>query len=327
MDMQCIADSLAIGSSAILGAAMCTSAIAQEYPSKPVRIIVAVAPGGGADITARQLARKLGESFGQQMIVDNRPGGGTVIGTDFVAKSAPDGYTLLMQVNTLAANHSMHTKLPYDTLKDFAPVVLVASTPNVLVVHPSLPVKTVKEFVTLARSKPDQIAYASSGQGGAAFLATELLKLKTGIQMLHVPYKGTIPALIAMLSGEAQCMVASLPGTIPYIRAGRVRALAITSAQRASVTPEIPTMLEAGIADYEFATWYGVFAPGRTPRDITAKLNASVNGVLKQQDFRTQLAREGLDPSGGTQEDFDDYFRKEVAKLRAVIRASGVKVE
>ena len=249
MGMQCIADSLAIGASAILGAAVCTSAIAQEYPSKPVRIIVAVAPGGGADITARQLARKLGESFGQQVIVDNRPGGGTVIGTDFVAKSAPDGYTLLMQVNTLAANHSLHTKLPYDTLKDFAPVVLVASTPNVLVVHPSLPAKTVKEFVTLAHSKPDQIAYASSGQGGAAFLATELLKLKTGIRMLHVPYKGTIPALIAMLSGEAQCMVASLPGTIPYIRAGRVRALAITSAQRASVTPEIPTMLEAGIAD------------------------------------------------------------------------------
>jgi tripartite-type tricarboxylate transporter receptor subunit TctC len=325
--MQCIADSLAIGMSAIVGAAVCAGAIAQEYPSKPVRIIVAVAPGGGADITARQLARKLGESFGQQVIVDNRPGGGTVIGTDFVAKSAPDGYTLLMQVNTLAANHSMHAKLPYDTLKDFAPVVLVASTPNVLVVHPSLPAKTVKEFVTLARSKPDQITYASSGQGGAAFLATELLKLKTGIRMLHVPYKGTIPALIAMLSGEAQCMVASLPGTIPYIRAGRVRALAITSAQRASVTPEIPTMLEAGIADYEFATWYGLFAPGRTPRDITAKLNASVNSLLKQQDLRTQLAREGLEPAGGAQEAFDDYFRKEVEKLRAVIRASGAKVE
>jgi len=325
--MQRIADSLTVGVSAILCAALCASAAAQDYPSKPVRIIVAVAPGGGADITARQLARRLGEQFGQQIVVDNRPGGGTVIGTDFVAKSTPDGYTLLMQVNTLAANHTLHSKLPYDTLKDFAPVVMVASTPNVLVVHPSLPAKTVKEFVTLARSKPDQIAYASSGQGGAAFLATEMLKLKTGIRMLHVPYKGTSPALIAILSGEAQCMVASLPGTIPYIRGGRVRALAVTSPQRAAVTPDIPTMLEAGIADYEFATWYGVFAPGRTPRDITAKLNAAVNGLLKQQDFRTQLARDGLDPAGGSLESFDDYFRREVEKLRVVIRASGAKLE
>lgn len=300
---------------------------AQDYPSRPVRLVIAIAPGGGTDILARQMARKLGETFGQQVIVDNRPGGGTVIGTDFVAKSASDGYTLLMQINALAANHTLVAKLPYDTLKDFAPVVLIASTPNVLVVHPSLPVKSVKEFVALARAKPGEIAYASSGHGGAAFLATELLKMKAGIAMLHVPYKGTIPALTAMLSGEAQCMVASLPGTIPYIQSRRVRALGITSARRAPASPGIPTMIEAGIADYEFATWYGLFAPGRTPRDVVAKLNTAVNNNLKQTDMRAQLARDGLDPVGGTVESFEDYFRGEVEKLRQVIRASGAKIE
>lgn len=300
---------------------------AQEYPAKNLRLIVAVAPGGGTDILGRHIARKLGEQFGQQVVVDNRPGGGTVIGTDFVAKSAPDGYTLLMQINALAANHTLVAKLPYDTLKDFAPVVLIASTPNVLVVHPSLPVKSVKEFVALARAKPGAIAYASSGHGGAAFLATEMLKLKTGIAMLHVPYKGTIPALTAMLSGEAQCMVASLPGTIPYIQSRRVRPLGVTSARRAPAMPAIPTMMEAGVSDYEFATWYGLFAPGRTPREVVAKLNGVVNNILKQPEVRAQLARDGLDPAGGTTETFDQYFRSEVDKLRTVIRASGAKVE
>jgi tripartite-type tricarboxylate transporter receptor subunit TctC len=300
---------------------------AQEYPSKNLRLIVAVAPGGGTDILGRHIARKLGEQFGQQVVVDNRPGGGTVIGTDFVAKSAPDGYTLLMQINALAANHTLVAKLPYDTMKDFAPVVLIASTPNVLVVHPSLPVKSVNEFVALARTKPGEIAYASSGHGGAAFLATELLKLRTGIAMLQVPYKGAIPALTAMLSGEAQCMVASLPGTIPYIQSRRVRPLGVTSARRAPAMPAIPTMMEAGVSDYEFATWYGLFAPGRTPREVVAKLNGVVNNILKQPEVRAQLARDGLDPVGGTAEGFDQYFRSEVDKLRTVIRASGAKVE
>jgi tripartite-type tricarboxylate transporter receptor subunit TctC len=303
------------------------SAQAQEFPSRPIRLVVAVAPGGGTDILARHLARRLAEPFGQQIVVDNKPGGGTVIGSDFVAKSTPDGYTLLMQVNSLAANHTLFDKLPYDTQKDFAPVVLIAATPNVLVTHPSLPVKTAKDFVALARAKPGDIVYASSGHGGAAFLAAEMLKLKTGIRMLHVPYKGTIPALTAMLSGEVQCMVASLPGTIPYIHAKRVRALGVTSAKRANAMPDIPTMLEAGIGGYEFTTWYGMFAPGRTPREVISKLNGAVNALLKQADFRAQLAREGLDASGGTVESFDEYFRVEITRLREVIRASGAKAE
>jgi len=303
------------------------SAAAQEYPARSMRLIIPVAPGGGTDILGRLMARKLSEIYGQQVVVDNRPGAGTVIGSDLLAKSPPDGYTLSVQINALAANHSLYAKLPYDTLRDFTPVVLMASTPNVLVVHPSLPAKTVPQFVALARARPDQIAYASSGSGGAAYLAAEMLKLNTGIRMIHVPYKGTVPALYAIISGETQAMVAALPGTIPFIHAGRVRALGVTSAQRAPSMPELPTMIEAGIRGYEFSTWYGLFAPGGTPRDIVAKLNAAVIKIIAQPEVKAQFARDGLDPAGGTPESFDSYFRAEVEKLGAVIRASGARAE
>ena len=303
------------------------SAAAQEYPARSMRLIIPVAPGGGTDILGRLMARKLSEMYGQQVVVDNRPGAGTVIGSDLLAKSPPDGYTLSVQINALAANHSLYAKLPYDSLRDFTPVVLMASTPNVLVVHPSLPAKTVPQFVALARARPDQIAYASSGSGGAAYLAAEMLKLNTGIRMIHVPYKGTVPALYAIISGETQAMVAALPGTIPFIHAGRVRALGVTSAQRAPSMPELPTMIEAGIRGYEFSTWYGLFAPGGTPRDIVAKLNAAVIKIIAQPEVKAQFARDGLDPAGGTPESFDSYFRAEVEKLGAVIRASGARAE
>jgi tripartite-type tricarboxylate transporter receptor subunit TctC len=312
---------------ALLFAFAGTPAHAQDYPSKSLRLIVPVAPGGGTDILGRLIARKLSEIYGQQVVVDNRPGAGTVIGSDMLAKSPPDGYTLSVQINALAANHTLYAKLPYDTLKDFTPVILIASTPNVLVVHPSLPVKSVGEFVALALARPDQIAYASSGAGGAAYLAAELLKIKTGVRMIHVPYKGTVPALNALISGETQAMVAALPGTLTFIQAGRVRALAVTSAQRAPTTPELPTMMEAGISGYEFSTWYGLFAPGGTPRDIVARLNATATKILAQPDFKAQLARDGLEAVGGTPEWFDAYFRAEVEKLGAVIRASGARAE
>ena len=311
----------------IAGLAAASVTNAQDYPSKSLRLIIPVPPGGGTDILGRLMARKLGEAFGQQVVVDNRPGAGTVIGSDLLAKSAPDGYTLCVNINALAANHTLYAKLPYDTLKDFTPVILMASTPNVLVVHPSLPVRSVAEFVALARARPDQIAYASSGVGGAAYLAAEFMKLKTGIKMIHVPYKGTVPALNALISGETQAMLAALPGTIPFIQAARVRALGVTSAQRAPAMPELPTMMEAGIAGYEFSTWYGIFAPGGTPREIVAKLNTAAGKILAQPDFKAQLAREGLDPAGGTPEWFDAYFRGEIEKLGAVIRAAGTKPE
>jgi tripartite-type tricarboxylate transporter receptor subunit TctC len=306
---------------------MLTAASAQEFPSRALRLIVPVAPGGGTDILGRLLARKLGELYGQQVVVDNRPGAGTVIGSDLMAKSPPDGYTMSLQINALAANQTLYAKLPYDTLRDFAPVVLIAATSNVLVVHPSLPVRSAPEFVALARARPDQIAYASTGVGGSEYLATELLKLNTGIKMVHVPYKGTAPALHAILSGEAQAMVAALPGTIPFIQAGRVRALGVTSAQRAPAMPELPTLMEAGVRGYEYTTWYGLFVPGATPRDVIAKLNAAVMRILGQADFRAQLARDGLDPIGGTPESFEAYFRAEVEKLGAALRAAGAKAE
>lgn len=301
--------------------------VAQQYPARTVRIVVPFTPGGGTDIVARQMAAKLTEAFGQQVIVDNRPGAGTVVGSEIVAKSAPDGYTLILQVNSLAANHTLYKKLPYDTLRDFLPIILAGSTPNVLVVHPSLPVKNVREFVALAKRRPNEIAYASSGVGGASFLATEMFKLDTGTAMHHIPYKGTIPALTAMISGETQAMIAALPGTVPSLKAKKLHALAVTSIKRAPAMPELPTVDESGVKGFEFATWYGLFAPGGTSRDIITKLNAAVNKILTLPDIKEQFARRGLDPAGGTAEQFAAYFKAEVEKLGKVVRATGAKVE
>ena len=305
----------------------CPAAHAQGYPSKPVRIVVGVPPGGGTDILGRILARKLTEALGQQFVVENRPGAGTVLGAEVVAKAAPDGYTLLLGINALAANHTLYKKLPYNTLRDFTPVILAAATPNILVVHPSLPATTARDFVALARARPDQIAYASSGNGSAAYLAAELFKLATGLHMIHVPYKGTAPALTALIAGETQAMVAALPGTIPFLKERRLRALALTSARRAPAVPEIPTLAEAGINGAEFDTWYGLFAPAGTPGEIVSRLNASIKALLAAPDVKQQLAHQGMDGTGNTPAEFDKYFRAEVENLAKVIRASGATVE
>ncbi len=310
----------------ILSAAS-SSAISQQYPTRTVRIVVPFTPGGGTDIVARLMAAKLTEAFVQQVIVENRPGAGTVIGSEIVAKSAPNGYTLILQVNSLAANHTLYRKLPYDTLRDFVPIILVASTPNVLVVHPSLPVNNVREFIALAKRRPDEIAYASSGVGGASYLATEMFKFDVGIKMVHVPYKGTVPAVTAIISGETQAMIAALPGTVPNIKAKQLRAIAVTSLKRAPAMPELPTVDESGVKGFEFATWYGLFAPSGTSPDIVAKLNTFINRILTLPDVKEQFARQGLDPAGGTPEQFAAYFKTEVEKLGKVIRATGAKVE
>ena len=298
-----------------------------NYPLKPVRIIVAFAPGGGTDIVARILARHLSEMYRQQVFVENRPGAAGNLGADLVAKSAPDGHTLLLTVNALAANSTLYPKLPFDTIRDFSTVALVGATPNALAVHPSLPAKTAREFVALAKAKPDQIAYASTGTGGAAFLATEMFKLLTDIRMLHVPYKGAGPALIGILSGEAQAIIAALPPTVPYVRQGKLRALGITSLKRASFAPELPTLIEAGIKGMIFETWYGLFAPSGVPRDVVIKLNASVATLLGSAEFLDQLARQGIEPAGGTPESFEKFFREEIERLGKVIRTSGAKPE
>ena len=300
---------------------------AAAYPTKPVRIVVPFAPGGGTDIVARLLAKHLTDLYKQQVVVDNRPGAAGSIGSDLVAKSTADGHTLLLTVNALAANHTLYPKLPFDTLKDFAPVVLLGATPNVLVVHPSLPVRTAREFVALAKAQPDEIAYASTGTGGAAFLATELFKLLTGVKMLHVPYKGAGPALIGIVSGETQAIVVALPATLPYLQGNKLRALGITSERRAAMAPQIPTLIEAGIKGMIFETWYGLFAPAGVPREIVSRLNASVMQALALPEFKEQLARRSIEPSGGTPEAFEKFFRAEVDKLGKVIRASGAKPE
>ena len=304
---------------------VCGAAIAQEYPVRAVRVIVPFTPGGGTDLMARITAAKLGQLFGQQFVVDNRPGAGTVVGSEIAARAPGDGYTLILQVNSLAANHTLYPKLPYDTLHDFIPVVLIGDTPNVLVIHPSMPPRSVGEFVALARRRPDEIVYASSGVGGASFLATEYFKMLTGAKMLHVPYKGTAPALSAILAGEAQAMIAAAPGTISFIKDGKLRALGVTGADRWPVMPELPTLKEAGVKDFEFTTWYGLFAPRGTPPEIVMKLNATVNRMLAMPDVKEQMRRGGFQAAGGTSESFATYFRGEVEKLGKVIRATGAQ--
>lgn len=308
---------------AVAALLVCASAHAQEYPSKPVRMIVPFPPGGGTDLMARITSNKLGQIFGQQFVVENRPGAGTVVGSEVAARAPADGYTILMQVNSLAANHTLYPKLPYDTLKDFIPIVHLGDTPNVLVVHPSMPVKSAAEFVALGRRRPNEIVYASSGVGGAAYLAAEYFKMLTGVKMMHVPYKGTGPALTAMLAGETQAMIAAAPGTISYVKSGKLRALGVTGEKRWPVMPELPTLIEAGIKDFEFTTWYGLFAPRGTPTEIVAKLNATANRMLGMPDVKEQMQRGGLEAAGGTSDSFAAYFRNEVDKLGKVIRTTG----
>ena len=312
---------------AVAAIVMISHAQAQEYPVKPVRIIVPFTPGGGNDIVARILAPHFSTLYKQQFVVENRPGAGTLIGVDVVAKSAPDGYTLMVTNNSLAVNQTLYPKRPYDALKDITVIDKIASTPNILVVHPSVPAKTTKDFVALIKSKPGQVAYSSSGTGSTAFLAAEMFKLLTGTTMLHVPYKGTAPALTAILSGETQAMVAALPATVPYVNSGRLRALGVTSSQRAPAMKNVPTMIESGIKGFDFETWYGLFGPAGLSRDLVAKLNGAVNKIIAQPDVKDILAKQGIDPAGGTAEAFDKAFRAEVVTLGKVIIASGAKPE
>jgi tripartite-type tricarboxylate transporter receptor subunit TctC len=302
-------------------------AAAQDYPTKPVRIIVPFTPGGGNDIVARFLSRYMTDMHKQQYLVENRPGAGTIIGVEVVVKSPPDGYTLMVTNNSIAVNHTLYPKLPYDTLKDVTPIIKAGSTPNVLVVHPSLPVKTTKELVALLKSKPGQIAYSSAGTGSTSFLAAELFKLLGDVKMLHVPYKGTAPALTSILSGETQVAITALPGAVAHIKGGRLRALGVTSAQRATGMKELPTIAEGGVKNMDFETWYGVFAPRGVSRDVVNRVNASVNKVLATPEARDLLTKGGIDPGGGTPEAFDKLFRNDVIVLGKVIKASGAKPE
>jgi len=300
---------------------------AQTYPSKPIRLIVPFPPGGGTDLIARNIAHKLGENLGQQIIVDNRAGAAGNLGTELVAKSAPDGYTLLLLSGTQAVNATLFKKLPYDLVRDFAAISQVAAAPLLLVTHPSLPVKSVNQLVVLARSRPGQLNYASGGNGTGPHIAMELFAASTGVKMVHVPYKGNGPAVIDVVGGQCQLMFANLTGVLTAVQAGRLRALAVSSLKRSPLLPAVPTVAEAGIAGYEVVQWFGLVAPAGTMPEIIARLHAEIAKVLDMREFRDVLARDGAEPVKRSPEEFAAFIKSEIAKWADLIRKSGTQLE
>ncbi len=301
---------------------------AQTYPNKPIRLVLPYPPGGGSDTIARPLAQRLAAGLGQQVIVDNRGGASGNIGMELAAKSPPDGYTIVMALTAqLAVNPSLFKKLPYDPVKDFVPITLMASGPYILVVHPSLPVKSVKEFIALARKHPGQIAYASSGNGSGGHLAAALLGSMTGIKMLHVPYKGGGPALADLLAGNVQMLFSTYAAGKGHIQSGRIRALAVSTAKRPSIIPDLPTVAEAGVPGYDSGVWYAMLAPAGTPQDIVAKLNREIVRVLHTPEYTKLLVNGAIDPVGSTPEELAGYMNAEIAKYAKIIKEAGMRVD
>src|SRR5262245_10904254 len=301
---------------------------AQGYPSKPIRMIVAYPPGGGTDIVGRTVAQKLGEALGQAVVVENRGGASGNIGTELAARATPDGYTVLMgNVAPNAINVSLFKNLPFDPVVDFAPVSLVASTPNILVVHPSTPARTVKEVVALARAKPGALNFASAGVGSSSHLAGELFRVLARAEIVHVPYKGAGPAMVDVLSGQVQLYFATMPAAMPHVKSGKLVAIAVTSAKRSPALPELPTVAEAGVPGYEASTWYGLLAPAHTPGAAIARLHDATVKVLAEPALREKLADQGFEPVGDTPEEFAAYIRSEIGKWGKVIRDAGIKAE
>jgi tripartite-type tricarboxylate transporter receptor subunit TctC len=312
----------------VLLALSAAAAAAQSYPSKPIRLVVPFPAGGTTDILAREVGQRLSLSLGQSVVIDNRPGAAGNIGSELVAKSAPDGYTLLMAtVSTHAINPNLYARLPYDHVKDFAPVVLVAGVPNVLEVTPSLPVHSVADLIKLAKEKPGQINFASSGSGTSIHLSGELFKTMAGVDMTHVPYKGSAPAITDLIGGQVQVMFDNLPSSLPQIKAGKLRAIAVTSAQRAPALPDIPTIAESGLPGFEATSWFGIVAPAGTPPTIIARINGDVNQWLQSQEAKEKLLAQGAVAAGGSPEQFAAYIRAETEKWARVVKASGAKVD
>lgn len=301
---------------------------AASYPSKPIRLVVPFTPGGSSDILARAIGQKLNEAWGQPVVIDNVPGAGGAIGADKVAKANADGYTLLMgHIGTLAVNKSLYPNLPYDPIKSFAPVAWVARVPNVLVVHPSVNAKNLKELVALAKSKPGQLNYGSGGNGSAANLATEYLKLEAGISLLHIPYRGTAPAVSDLLGGQTQVLFTGAPALMGQIKNGQLRALAVSSPKRMDALPDLPTVAESGYPGFEADQWYGVVAPAGTPVDIVAKLNAQINQSLASAELRTRLNNEGAIATPDTPAAFGKLIAKEIERWKPVITSGRVKAD
>jgi tripartite-type tricarboxylate transporter receptor subunit TctC len=298
------------------------------YPVKPIRLVVPFAPGGSTDTIARVIGQKLDEALGQQVIIDNRPGAGGNLGVDYVAKSAPDGYTLIFgHVGTFGFGPSLYAKLPYDPIRDFAPVALFAMVPNMLVVHPSLPANSVKELVALARARPGQLNYGSSGNGSASHLATEYFKLLSKTDITAIPYKGTGPLVTDLIAGQTSLTITGVPPLYPHVQSGRLRALAVGSVKRLPLLPSLPTIAEAGVPGYESSTWFGPLAPAKTPREIIVRLNVELMKMLQRPDVRARFAAEGIEALGSTPEEFGTYIKSEIERWSRVIKAAHVRPE
>jgi len=310
---------------AVVGSAGVT---AQSYPTKPVRFIVPYPPGGGTDIFARIVGAKLAESLGQPVVIEQRPGAAGVLGADVASKAAPDGYTLLIgQASNLAINPHLMKKLPYDPVKDFAPITLIASSPSLLVVHPSLPVRSIRDLVALARSKPGAINYASAGSGSPGHLSAEYFKKLAQIDMLHIPYKGATPALIDVLAGQASLYFTSPVAAQPYVRSGRLRQIAVTSAQRFAPLPEVPSIAESGFKDFDITSWWGLLVPAGTPRQIVARLNAETVKALAQPEMKERLGSQGAAVVTSTPEEFAAFIQTEIGNWGRIIAASGARLD
>ncbi|MBI4193488.1 MAG: tripartite tricarboxylate transporter substrate binding protein [Betaproteobacteria bacterium] len=328
MRIKYIGTALVVGSLFLLGAGAARAAPPpQQYPTKPIRIVAPFPPGGTADFLARVLAEKLTQTWGQQVVVDNRSGAGGVIGSDIVAKATRDGYTLLMSAIGHAANPTLYKKLPYDTLRDFAPVVLIADVPLIVVVNPRLNVNSVKELIALARAKPGQLNFAAGGVGASSHWAGELFRSAAKIEWNTVQYKGGGPALLAVLGGESHLMFSPMPSSISLVKTGRLKGISITSPKRVSQTPDIPTIAEAGLPNYEFQGWYGLLAPAGVPQPILAKLNRDFNAALEDPSARSAMTARGAEPLGGSMKEFSEFLRREVKKYAAVAKEAGIRAQ
>jgi len=307
---------------------LCHTGMAQTYPAKPIRIIVPFPAGGIADLFGRVIGQKFNEAWGQPAVVENRPGAGGNIGAEIVAKSPPDGYTLVTgSIGTHAVNVSLFSKLPYDPIRDFAPVSLIMEAEGLLVLHPSVPVRTVKELIALAKARPGQLSYASAGNGTAAHLSGELFKSMARVDMVHVPYKGNVPAIVDLIAGQTSLLFATMPTVLPQVQAGRLKALAVTSSARSPAAPELPTIAEAALPGYSVTNWIGLFAPAGTPRDIVVKLNGEVVRIMQAPDIQKRLANEGAKFTPMTPDEFTGFVKTEIAKWAKVVKEAGIRVD
>jgi tripartite-type tricarboxylate transporter receptor subunit TctC len=299
-------------------------ASAQTYPAKPIRLVVPFAPGGGTDIIARLLTQRLNESLGQPVVADNRGGAGSTVGTDIVCKAPADGYTILLANISLAFNAWLYKTLPYNAIRDLAPVSMVAVQPNIVVIHPSIPAKSVREFADYARANPGKLSFASAGSGSGTHLAGELLKDRLKIDMLHVPYKGTGPAVTDLIGGQVQVMISTFASALPHVRSGRLRALGVTSTKRSSATPDVPTLMESGVPDYDYSTWYALFAPAGVPSPVIDKLMQVTRQILAADDTKQKYDAQGVEAWSSTAAELGAYLRAETEKWGKVVHAAGI---